>query len=98
MWQAPGEGRRWALTVCPSRVLSENPEATELVEWFLGSTRFEGMTGAASGPPEWPFRGGYWRQPARLVQAVKLLRGEWAMAIGEREKKPAPTGEERPRR
>jgi hypothetical protein len=35
------------------------------------------MSGAPSGPPEWPFPGGLLNQPARLVDEVDLLRSEW---------------------
>jgi hypothetical protein len=34
------------------------------------------MTGNPSGPPEWPRAGGLLQQPARLVEAVTILRME----------------------
>jgi hypothetical protein len=35
------------------------------------------MSGHPVGPPEWPRPGGYVRQHAVLVEAVKLIRAEW---------------------
>jgi len=65
-----------ALAVCPSRVLAEAGWATELIDWWMWSVTWDG-TGTPRGAPRWPFKGGLLRQPARLVQAVKILHAEW---------------------
>jgi len=71
-------------TVCPGRLLEEDGgEAMAVVEWWLESTRFDGMSGQPSGPPEWPAAGGLMRQPAQLVAAVRQLRSAWSR-LGER--------------
>jgi len=49
----------------------------EAINWWLGSVSFDGFTGRPTGPPEWPFRGGLLRQPARLAEAAQVLAGEW---------------------
>lgn len=79
-----------ALTVCPSRTLADAGWAYELVDWWLWSVVWDGTTGMPSGPPRWPFRGGLIRQPARLVQAAKILRSEWpaVRASGKEEARP----------
>jgi hypothetical protein len=76
-----------ATTVCPSRVLADNPAALEFVDWWLWSARWEidPRDGERQpvGAPRWPFRGGLRRQPNRLVEACKLLSAEWPLvAIG----------------
>jgi hypothetical protein len=65
------------VTVCPSRLLAENPWAEEFVDWWLWSVEWSSWNGMPSGAPRWPFPGGLLRQPHRLVQACKLLRAEW---------------------
>jgi hypothetical protein len=47
-----------------------------LVEWWLEATTWEPMTGTP-GTVEWPYPGGLLEQPARLAEAVMLLRSEW---------------------
>lgn len=71
----------------------------DLVEWWLDATSFDGMSGQPS-PPLWPFRGGVLRQPAALVQAVRLLRNEWpyVMAAGRPAKRKEPEDEAEPGR
>ena len=69
--------------MCPSRTLAEDDgEAADVVRWWVASTRFDGMSGMPSGPPEWPFKGGILNQPGKLVDAVDLLRGEWSYVLG----------------
>ena len=64
--------------VCPSRTLTEDDgDALDTVQWWLLSTRFDGMTGQPSGCPEWPRAGGLLNQDGKLVDAVELLRTEW---------------------
>lgn len=79
-----------ATTVCPSRILSEDGGlARDTVEWWMLETQFDGMSGQA-GRPRWPYRGGFLRQPARLVEAVSILRAEWSAIMRHRsETKPA---------
>lgn len=73
-----------ATTICPSRILSEDGGiARDTVEWWMLETRFDGMSGQA-GPPRWPYPGGYLHQPARLVEAVSILRGEWTTIVRHR--------------
>lgn len=64
------------VTTCPSRLLSESGWAAELIDWWLWSVHWD-LRGMPIGPPRWPFKGGLLRQPAQLVQAVKILRSEW---------------------
>lgn len=47
------------------------------MRWWLGAVRFDGFTGALSGPPEWPCRGGILRQPGKLAEAHEVLLEEW---------------------
>jgi hypothetical protein len=49
----------------------------ELLEWWIWSVRWDGMSGQPIGAPRWPRPGGLLRQPAWLLDAVKLLRYEW---------------------
>lgn len=73
-----------ATTICPSRLLSEDDGSVRhTLQWWLDETTFDGMSGAA-GPPRWPYRGGYLKQPARLVEAVRTLRGEMASYLAMR--------------
>lgn len=55
----------------------DETDAREVFEWWVLSSQFDGMTGRPSGPPEWPLPGGMQNQPAKLVEAVVLLRSEW---------------------
>ena len=66
-----------SVTVCPSRLLAES-EADDVLSWWLESTPWDyGFSGAQpAGPPEWPYPGGWLAQPAKLVDAVRLLRAE----------------------
>lgn len=77
-------GPHVAVTVCPARLLQDAPEAEAVLAWWLESSTFDGMAGAPNGPPEWPLPGGLLMQPARLVQAVSVLRSEWAHLPRER--------------
>lgn len=56
---------------------------------MLGSSQWDAMNGRLVGPPEWPFEGGYLRQPARLVSLAETVRAEMHF-LGNPEKK-APT-------
>jgi hypothetical protein len=56
----------------------DDTDAIEVVDWWLSSTSFDPFSGQPLGPPEWPLKGGMFRQPAVLVEAVRLLRSEWA--------------------
>jgi hypothetical protein len=38
--------------------------------------------------PEWPYRGGFLRQPAILAEAVSLLREEWVYVPRRKREKP----------
>jgi hypothetical protein len=60
-----------------------------IVAWWVQSTRWDGMSGAPSGDPEWPRPGGRLRQRARLVAAVDVLRSEirWVKSRSEPEDK-----------
>jgi hypothetical protein len=80
-----------ATTICPSRLLTDDGGlARDTVEWWILETQFDGMSGQA-GRSRWPYPGGYLCQPARLVEAVTLLRGEWSVIMRQRsEPKPAP--------
>ena len=82
--------------MCPSRLLAEAPWAGEVVEWWYWSSTFDGMSGAPVGPPEWPYPGGMLHQPARLAEAVKVLRVEWAAM--QEDKTKATTRDEAPRK
>ena len=63
--------------MCPRRVLDDDPLDSEgFVDWWLEATDWDSMTGGP-GRVEWPFPGGLMKQPAKLVQAVNLLRIEW---------------------
>lgn len=62
--------------MCPSRILSDNPEIDTVLRWWVGSSTWDGMSGRPAGPPEWPRPGGMLRQPAKLVAAVELLSAE----------------------
>ena len=68
-----------------------------MIDWFLLSTRIDGMSGQPSGPPRWPRRGGVMKQDNKLVEAFKLLRAEWPH-IGERAKQGSPAATEEERR
>lgn len=76
---------------CPTRILSADAEPDLLLQWFMATAAFGGMTAAPTGPPEWPHPGGYWAQPAALVDAAAILKGELAFVTGARseEKKAA---------
>lgn len=79
---ASGQGEkgrpRVESTVCPSRVLSEDPsDPVGFVAWWLEATRWDSFSGTP-GLPEWPRRGGLLRQAAVVVEAVTLLREEWS--------------------
>lgn len=63
--------------MCPSRIIKEAPWTLELMDWWYFSSTFDGLSGQPAGPPDWPYPGGYARQPNKLIQAVKLLRIEW---------------------
>ncbi len=67
----------------------------EVVEWWYWSSTFDGMSGSPSGPPEWPYPGGMLNQPARLADAVKILRVEWAAMQEDKSKTTTP---DRPRK
>lgn len=86
-------GPHVSVTVCPSRLLQDEPEADAVLAWWMESSTFEAFSGAPCGPPEWPLPGGYLMQPARLVQAVSVLRSEWGHVPRERSK---PEPEEKP--
>lgn len=73
------------VSVCPSRLLSDAPEAEEFVEWWLWSVRWDPQHGQPSGAPRWPFPGGLLRQPRRVFEAAKLLRSEWPQVGAKRE-------------
>lgn len=65
--------------MCPSRLLEEDDgDAMETVRWWLASSTFGAMGGGAVGPPEWPRPGGLLNQDQKLVEAVDLLRAEFA--------------------
>src|SRR5512139_90312 len=72
-----GGAPRVAVTVCPSRLLAEAPWASEFVEWWMWSVRWDPSTGNPLGAPRWPFRGGLLRQPRRIFEACKVLAAEW---------------------
>lgn len=65
------------MSACPARVLRDVPWAEELITWWMQSSTWGEQAGQPIGPPEWPRPGGYLRQPARLVEAVSILRSEW---------------------
>jgi hypothetical protein len=67
-----------SVTACPSRLLAEEPELEELLAWYVESSPWAGMSAVPSGPPQWPYPGGYLNQPARLVAAVQRIRAELA--------------------
>jgi len=46
------------------------------------------MSGRPSGPPQWPFKGGYLKQPARLVSLADGARAEF-LYLGKPDKKKA---------
>jgi hypothetical protein len=70
-------------TVCPSRLLEEDDgEAWRIFRWWSSSTTFDGMSGRALGPPEWPRPGGLVKQDALLACSVDVLRSEWALLLG----------------
>lgn len=74
---------RLSLTECPSRAV-DDPEVARVVWWWLQSVPWAvgGLGGAVpAGPPEWPRPGGLLRQPARLVEAVTVLRSEWPFVM-----------------
>jgi len=85
-----------ATTVCPSRLLTEDGGlARDTVEWWMLETDFTPVAGLGGGSvivgkTRWPYPGGYLCQPARLIEAVTLLRGEWPIIMRHRaESKPA---------
>lgn len=73
----------------------DDGDALATVEWWLSSTTFGEMSGQPVGPPEWPLPGGLLNQPAKLVEAVGLLRAEWAHVVDGRAKAVATSRTER---
>jgi len=80
------------VSVCPSRILADDDlGALAIAEWWLLSAPPDPLTGDRAGMPEWPFPGGLWNQPARLVDAVQVLRAEWPHVFeGPKPKEPPP--------
>lgn len=65
-------------------------DALDVLNWVLGSCPWDGMSGKPAGPPEWPFRGGYLRQPNRLVTLYEQCRAEFSFVGKPEKKKPEP--------
>lgn len=61
-------------TVCPVRLA--DPDAENVVAWFLHGVRVDGWSGRAEFVADWPRPGGVLRQDARLVEATQILRAE----------------------
>lgn len=84
--------------VCPQRELAEGDgDAMETVHWWLTSSPFNGLSGAPSGPPEWPRPGGYFHQDGKVLDAVDVLRDEWRY-LPMNEKKPSEKKPDKPTR
>lgn len=70
--------------VCPGRAITEGGpilregNARAVLDWWLMESTFDGFSGQPNGPPRWPRKGGMLRQDAKRVEAVMLLRSEWA--------------------
>lgn len=54
------------------------PWVHSLIDWWQLSSHWDVGHGMPAGPPEWPNPGGLLAQPAKLVQAVTVLRSEIA--------------------
>jgi hypothetical protein len=65
---------RVTTTICPVRQI--DPETSAVVEWFLRSQSFDGLSTLPSARVEWPRPGGLARQNPRLVAAFDILRFE----------------------
>lgn len=72
---------RVTTTICPAHLLDEDDGlALDFVDWWMLATKFDGFTGAAV-ETEWPYEGSQLCQPAAVVDAVALLRVEWAVLV-----------------
>lgn len=67
-------------------MLAEDPEALEVVGWWMRSTTWGDFSGAPVSPPEWPLPGGELHQYNDLAEAVMLLRSEWGFVQREKPK------------
>lgn len=63
-----------------------------MLGWWTESCVWDGMSGAPSGPPEWPDPGGYWHQLSKVVKAVSIMRDEFARMKGESKTPETPKG------
>jgi hypothetical protein len=68
-----GKPRVWT-TVCPVRQI--DPEIGAVVDWFLRSQSYDGLSTVPSARIEWPHPGGLSQQNPRLVSAFDLMRFE----------------------
>lgn len=74
----PGGRSRLEETVCPTRQLEDAPEIDLALDWFLWSVEMNPFTGRPQSIREWPRRGGFLRQPAKLVAIAQFLMAEMA--------------------